>query len=394
MSTISPILISLVLLDSGGIGHNYEYLSAVGDAAKKLGWQHYAALPSNYNLSDLRTNWSACISGCRTLHDRKENILIKVFRLILTSLKLSVSIYQYLRITLTKIDKCLPTIIFVDTFKPPELLAFVISLFFIPSNKLKIWLLYRHDDYQKHCIGKFYKIINWLLQTKFSGNQFIILTDSDKLKNSLCFYFKKQIFVMPIPHTQTLENPVSIKTKNSREDLRVCAWWCGNPNVEKGLANIQRLVKFSHPLAKYLHLFISEDAQINDVSKDICITYLPAYLTRQEYLQKLTEMDILLLPYEIKFYRERTSGIFVEAVCSGKIPLVTKETWMASELTKYDLVELVVDWTEANLIESILSLARDTNIYQKVLQMRDQYLKIHSVDSYAEHMQKIYNLLI
>jgi hypothetical protein len=392
MSKINPILISLVLLDSGGIGHNYEYLNAVGDAAQKIGWQHYAALPSNCNTLDLRKNWSACIVGCRSLHSGKENILIKVLRLIWTSLKLAISIRQYLKKTLVTIDESLPTIIFVDTFKPPELLAFVISLFFIPSNRLKIWLLYRHDDYQKYCIGKFYQAMNWLIQLKFLGNHFIVLTDSDKLANSLSFYFKRQILIMPIPHTQALENPINIKTRNRKDDLKVCAWWCGNPNPEKGLANIQRLVKLSHPLAQYLHLFISEDAHIIDANKNIHITYLPAYLTRQEYLQKLIEMDVLLLPYEVKFYRERTSGIFVEAICSGKIPLVTQETWMASELIKYNLVELILDWTEVNIIESILSLSRNTSIQQKVFQMREQYLKIHSVDSYADHMQKIYKL--
>ena len=65
---------------------------------------------------------------------------------------------------------------------------------------------------------------------------------------------------------------------------------------------------------------------------------------------------------------------------------------MATELIKYDLSELIVDWSEDNVIESICKLARNSNIENKIVQMRDRYLKFHSVISYAECIQRIYNL--
>ena len=392
MNKISPAFISLVLFDCGGIGHNYEYLNAISEATKKIDWQHYAALPVNFNEEDLKSDWSACLLGCRRLNNRKENKLIKLFRMILISLELAKSIHKYLNKILLMVNNCSPTIIFIDSFKPSELLAFVISLFFLRSHKITVWLLYRHDDYQKVLIGNFYKVMNALITKKITNNNFVLLTDSEKLQSSLSSYFKYQVSVVPIPHTPTVEYSKDIEIKNNKDDLSILAWWCGNPNPEKGLKVIQRLVTLSDPVAKNLHLFISTEAYLPEIKSNIQITYLPAYLTREEYLQQLSEIDILLLPYDSKIYKERTSGIFVEGICAGKIPFVTKDTWMATELIKYDLSELIVDWSEDNVIESICKLARNSNIENKIVQMRDRYLKFHSVISYAECIQRIYNL--
>jgi hypothetical protein len=392
MNKISPVFISLVLFDCGGVGHNYEYLKAISEATQKIGWKHYAALPINFNEQDLKSDWSACLAGCRKLNNRKENKLIKILRLILISCELAKSIHQYLNKTLSVVNNCSPTIIFIDSFKPSELLAFVISLFFLRSHKLTVWLLYRHDDYQKKLIGNFYKFMNMLIEKKITKNKFILLTDSEKLQGSLSSYFKYQFFVVPIPHTPTVEYSKNIEITNNRDDLSIFAWWCGNPNPEKGLEVIQKLVNSSNLFAKNLHLFISKEAYLPEIKNNIQITYLPAYLTRQEYLQQLNEIDILLLPYDSKIYKERTSGVFVEGICAGKVPFVTQDTWMATELIRHDLSELIIDWNEDNIIESILKLARNNNIKNKIVQMHDRYLKIHSVSSYAECIQKIYNL--
>jgi hypothetical protein len=386
------VLISLVLFDCGGIGHNYEYVNAVYNSTEKIGWTHYAALPANFLATNLKKTWTACLSNCRRLSDKKENLFIKTFRLTLNSLKLSKSIYQYLDNILSTIDKESLPIIFIDSFKPPEILAFTIALFFLPYKKLTVWLFYRHDDYQKKLIGKFYKIINIVIKNKITVNKFILLTDSKKLQKSLNSYFKQQIHLLPIPHTQNLKNIIKDEIIKNTTDTSISAWWCGNPNLEKGLKTIQELLTLSDPFAKYIHLFTSKSAYLPNINNNITITYLPAYLTRQEYLQQLNNVDILLLPYDSEIYRERTSGVFVEAICAGKIPFVTQGTWMATELIPYNLNELIIDWTKNNVFESMFTIANTTITRKKIMIMRDDYLKFHSVESYARQMQQIFDL--
>ena len=391
MNKNSPILISLVLFDCGGIGHNYEYVNAVCDATTQIDWRHYAALPSNFNGVDLKENWNACLVGCRRLSNHKENLFLKTIRLTLRSFKLAKSIHQYLYKCLSAPDNS-QIIIFIDSFKPPELLAFVISLLFLPKKQLIIWLLYRHDDYQKKIIGIFYKIMNNLIEINVSKQNFVILTDSEKLNNSLTKYFNRQIYVMPIPHTQNIAPSIGKEirsiTSNS-DDSSILAWWCGNPNPEKGLAIIQRLVTVFDEFSKQFNLFLSEATHISNKTNDITLTFLPAYLTRQQYLEQLSKIDILLLPYNSNIYKERTSGVFVEGVCAGKIPFVTQGTWMATELIKYNLSELIIDWEQNDVITSIYKLAKDSDIQRKVTQMQNVYVIKHSILSYSQCMKEI-----
>jgi hypothetical protein len=386
------VLISLVLFDCGGIGHNYEYVNAVYNATEKIGWKHYAALPANFLATNLKKTWTACLSNCRRLSDKKENLFIKTFRLTLNSLKLSKSIYQYLDNILSTIDKESLPIIFIDSFKPPEILAFVIALFLLPRKKLTVWLFYRHDDYQKKLIGTFYKLINIVIKNQVTENKFVLLTDSEKLQKSLSSYFKEEFHIMPIPHTHNFKNIVENEINKNTNDKSLSAWWCGNPNLEKGLKTIQALVTLSDSFAKKIYLFISEKAYLPNTHPNIKITYLPAYLTRKEYLKQLNDVDILLLPYDSEIYRERTSGVFVEAICAGKIPFVTQGTWMATELISYNLSELIIDWTKNNVFESMFTIADNTITRRKIMTMRDRYLKFHSVEAYAKQMQQIFDL--
>lgn len=52
----------------------------------------------------------------------------------------------------------------------------------------------------------------------------------------------------------------------------------------------------------------------------------------------------MLIPYDAIAYQERTSGVFTEAVMAGNIPLTTTNTWMARELLKFGLDNLIISW--------------------------------------------------
>ena len=60
-------------------------------------------------------------------------------------------------------------------------------------------------------------------------------------------------------------------------------------------------------------------------------------LSREVYLRYLNESDAILLPYNIWNYQYSSSGIFIEAVSAGKVPLVSDGLWISGELKKHDL---------------------------------------------------------
>lgn len=55
-------------------------------------------------------------------------------------------------------------------------------------------------------------------------------------------------------------------------------------------------------------------------------------LTPQDYYKVLVDADIVILPYQAHRYQRRSSGVFTEALLSGKVVVVPAHTAMSSEL--------------------------------------------------------------
>ncbi|NGX63715.1 MAG: hypothetical protein KR126chlam6_01128, partial [Candidatus Anoxychlamydiales bacterium] len=94
--------------------------------------------------------------------------------------------------------------------------------------------------------------------------------------------------------------------------------------------------------------------------------------------------DIILLPYSSASYKFRTSGIFVEAITMGKIALTTPSTWMAYELEKYDLKELIINWDNLNLIQKLEEIYLNKYIREKIKFMTNDYCKFHNIANFAK----------
>ena len=99
----------------------------------------------------------------------------------------------------------------------------------------------------------------------------------------------------------------------------------------------------------------------------------------------LHTFNIVLLPYfggEGEAYKLSSSGIFVDAVTAGLLPLVTKDTWMEYELNRFNLNELVVDWSKYtnpfDLCALINRLICAKNTMRKLDDMRHSYATFHT----------------
>jgi hypothetical protein len=99
---------------------------------------------------------------------------------------------------------------------------------------------------------------------------------------------------------------------------------------------------------------------------------------------------MILLPYDSWRYGEATSGAFVESVAAGKFPLVSRGTWMAYELEKFGLNELVIDWKSDRLFDIIVELSASASVAEKFAVMRTAYRRFHNESCYAEHMLRIF----
>ncbi|MGK7938777.1 MAG: glycosyltransferase family 1 protein [Crocosphaera sp.] len=378
---LSPIFVSLIPNLMEGEGHIIPYHQAVSKAVKKLGWKHKVVVPVDNNVDNLSAGWDEGLSNNNL--EKEGNLLIKFLR-INESINLAKSIANYLKHQL--INDSYPCIIFLERFIHLQLFALYLALLWVPTDNLSVWLLYRLDTHKDNTRW-IYKLLNSLIKKRIKSKRFQLLTDSDRLSKSLSNYFETPVTVMPIPHTDI--NHCSMKSQNIS---KIICWWPGSPREEKGWNIIKKLAHYAGNNTKKIQLVCAETSQVTAVKNGVELTLVGNYLNREEYYHWLGVSQIILLPYNYPAYEGRTSGIFTESIMAGKTPLVTKNTWMASELLKHNLGELVIDWEESQQVfEIIRKVVNSDTIQDKISKMRYSYQQFHNIDNYGCVMNKIYS---
>ncbi|HLO85285.1 MAG TPA: hypothetical protein VK203_09775 [Nostocaceae cyanobacterium] len=375
-----PILISLIPNLMGGEGHIIPYHIAVSKAANLLEWKHIAAIPPDANVQNLPSSWYPYLSHVDL--EAKLHPLIRILRFS-DVCHLAKTIANFLKKDVLPYSNY--PIIFTERFIHIQLFALLIALCLIPKKNLSVWLLYRRDTHRdKTCW--IYKLLNKLIKQILEPGRFHLLTDSECLSKSLENYFNEVVTVMPIPHTDFIN--LESTSQTSRE---VICWWPGTPRLEKGWDNIKSLVTANFDAAKKICLVAAQSSELLPLAGGIQVKLIANYLTEAEYLYWLKISDIILLPYDAIAYSERTSGIFTECIIAGKIPVVTAGTWMAKELIKYGLNELIIDWDQPELVvKEIINLAQSETVKDKILKIQAAYQDFHSLENYAHYMNKLF----
>jgi len=62
------------------------------------------------------------------------------------------------------------------------------------------------------------------------------------------------------------------------------------------------------------------------------VEVIDRFLPSCEYDRLIAGCDLVLLPYDARWYRSRLSAVFVDATCAGVLPIVPDQTWMSQEL--------------------------------------------------------------
>lgn len=114
----------------------------------------------------------------------------------------------------------------------------------------------------------------------------------------------------------------------------------GGTRREKGshrIPDIVRACRTHVPVEFLIHLMNNtltpdEERDLGLVANEPDVTILQGGLTPEEYAAAVQSSDVFLFPYEEIPYRQRTSGVFAEAVAVGKPVVVTPGTWLAQQI--------------------------------------------------------------
>lgn len=264
------------------------------------------------------------------------------------------------------------TIFYVDTFNTIDFIALWISSFFSLAKKDRLWLMFRYGK-----SSNLAKLITQKIVLKlFSlSKNIVFLTDSSLIADELREECHKESITLPIPHTDKLEE-VALDDKKS-----VNFWWPGEPRIPKGLYQMQRLSQLLEDQTS-VNLFLSKETPLS--AKNENIKYISSHLSREEYREMMLLSDVVLLPYDPLVYRVSTSGILVETIIAGKIPVVREGSWLANELKQFGLQELIIDWDDCNCVSNILKLIKDQTVLEKLATMRKSYENFHTQGTYKK----------
>jgi glycosyltransferase involved in cell wall biosynthesis len=143
-----------------------------------------------------------------------------------------------------------------------------------------------------------------------------------------------------------------------------CCACLGNARDEKGfpevVSAIDLLCAADRPLpARFAlqgndpdHRSVAALAGFRSASAE-CVSLLTCPLSDDAYLQLLCEADVLLLPYHVDIYRDRTSGVFCEALSAGKPVIVSQGSLMGLQVAKERTGWIVRDRNPALLADTI-----------------------------------------
>lgn len=274
-------------------------------------------------------------------------------------------------------------VLFIEIFNLFELFAYTLAALAAPRGT-RVLIMFRFPPatlawYSRHT----YRACVALLRLRYSKDRLHLVTDSDLLREALEPGMDYPFTVLPVPHTH-LPSP---STDGSRSPL-LC-WWGGFPSEDKGWSSLRRLVNLPNDTGRDITVIAAPAAELEAVAGGVRVEPTSNTLDEAAWARLLHRVHITLMPYSPIRYGACTSGIFVEAVTAGKLPLVSEGTWMAYELRKHDLPELILDWNDPQVLHTIVARADDADVARRLAHMQEAYRNYHTVEGFAQALAAV-----
>jgi len=345
-----------------GIGHFYHYHCAVQKAMSQILKDVSVYVPQNADFANMPSGWKKWFSPFYNRRSRKKfwKECVQLFRQPASHSR----------------------VFFIEFFGRRDFVLYALAALLFGRKHDAFWVLYRDDltirrKKDLKTIRFFSKLLKWKYQTRF-----LPLTDSELLADYYQKWFGAKPTVLPVLYAHY--RPIQMEHK----EKLVCTW-LGNPRPEKGANEIARLVQVLDPAAEKITLDVSGATYFPPVKNLINIRLRKAFLSEEEYYAALSQSDIVLLPYDPQKYQRRTSGVFVEAILAGKIPLVKEGSWLAHELKRFHLHELIINWDDPHFFTHLLSLHQDQKMLTKLQAMQQAYLAFHGEVNFAQSLHAL-----
>jgi len=341
-------------------GHFYHYHKSVQEALKPHLAHVAVYVPKNSHFVNPPQHWQKWFSPFYNKSNRKKfwKDCVRLFR--------------------QKSDG--KRIFFIEFFGRRDFFLYSMAAFLFAKKNDTLWVLYRDDlTIRNKKDLRMIRFCSKLLKKKCDLKP---LTDNELLADYYSPWFGQRPTVLPILTAKHSPFKVSKKKK------LVCSW-LGNPRPDKGAHEIAHLVEIEDPASSKIELSVSGATFFPPIKNQVDLQLRRVALAEDEYFEALSRSDVILLPYCPRLYKQRTSGVFVEAILMGKVPVVKAGSWLAHELSRFDLDELILDWNAPDFFSNLFVIVSDSKIITKLKKMQEAYLAFHGEDNFAKSLQKV-----
>lgn len=233
------------------------------------------------------------------------------------------------------------------------------------------------------------------LEAAAERHEVSLCTDSHRLAENLAPLSSLPFVVFPIPHTWHKETKRDLLPAKGRPLHCVSL---GNARDEKGMAEILEAVRLSsqQPWGNQLRftLQVNNPYQVEDAIEtfrrglhDPRTTLIDQAMSSEEYAALLESADVVLVPYWRSIYRERTSGVFLEGMITGKLVLCTRDTWMSDLFDLHEGGVAVDDRSGSAVCEGLRHLVEQRDVLQERAERAASYWKaIHCPENLVAHL--------
>jgi glycosyltransferase involved in cell wall biosynthesis len=220
--------------------------------------------------------------------------------------------------------------------------------------------------------------------------------DQDVLGNFLheVSGFPIRILPMPIdyPPLPIGESPIG-EGKAGTGRLRI--GFLGDGRPEKGLHHLVRAIidQKDDPLPNvdfFIHISNQQGRIAYDLLKDVpnC-TVVCKQFTGAEYWETARSCDVIVLPYDPKYYHIRGSGILFEAMGLGKPIVVTSGSCLDWLAAKYNGAAVRCGFASESLLEAIRIIAGNFADFEEIAQISAAQVRaIHNPKSFFDALMR------
>src|SRR5262245_33180342 len=229
----------------------------------------------------------------------------------------------------------------------------------------------------------------WLERLAASGRRIRIVTDSDRLAAEFSKLTGLPMPVLPTPHTDRIGPPQEATSAVPRFA------WLGGIRKDKGFLVFARaILSLERELRSGRMAFVIQSNlddpgdQETAVARDQVkaaqlpgVTLIERPLSGDEYTNLLNGASAVVLPRLLRLYRSQTSGPFVEALAAGKPVVVTRNSWMSDQLTRYGAGTTFEDEDSEGLADAIRKLASNYNDFRtRASRAAKEWASFHNPD--------------